>query len=574
MEFSKLLQIEEFVKAPVATHTVERLTRVLDDLQSLQTNLMANAETSAELRKLLSKYTKTPFTGQAKLPPGSGAVRLSLQDSRYFLCRLSTLRAQIHLLYGETQAAIDTLRIAAMWCVRSAECCELLGGTLRLSATNVEHIEEAEKWLLRSIEAGQHLEGALQAATATASHSTNPMSMYDEKRIAAEQRAAESAGHRLLLLLCQTQRCEKADEILRSLGYKLRLAEELLNYPLGISRAQKLGQQLLMASDTVREVPAMAVCDDVLPPHLLQRFQTVFAPESSFWRQHHYDPLQSLSRSVGFFSYVYPFTERRAVSVQEQVVDLLLTIAPDLGVDLSQAQVAEWWVHSRVHAAGHQLHYDSDEKHMARGGAPRHPLFSCVIYLCDSDTGGPTVLTDQRLNSTQRGIQAWLCMPKMNRLLFFDATYLHGVLPGVGAQGQRRLSFMVGFWSSLSSVLEGEKPGAAHCYPPVPAAAPLTAASPSPFSTSTAASLPASSNEVQEEPWYLSHGTIEPPADTTTPEKIPRVNVAREVVDAIPALWTPLSAVKDLSPSPQTQNGANYATSEAKREYDLLFQGF
>ena len=60
---------------------------------------------------------------------------------------------------------------------------------------------------------------------------------------------------------------------------------------------------------------------------------------------------------------------------------------------------AEWWVHSRSHTSGHQLHFDSDETRIEGGGTPRHPIASIVIYLGQNDVGGPTLVTDQLLGN-------------------------------------------------------------------------------------------------------------------------------------------------------------------------------
>ena len=54
----------------------------------------------------------------------------------------------------------------------------------------------------------------------------------------------------------------------------------------------------------------------------------------------------------------------------------------------------------------------------------QHPIVSCVLYL-NSESGGPTVVTDQTLGG-HLAKRAWLCFPKTNRLVAFDARYLHG----------------------------------------------------------------------------------------------------------------------------------------------------
>ena len=42
----------------------------------------------------------------------------------------------------------------------------------------------------------------------------------------------------------------------------------------------------------------------------------------------------------------------------------------------------EWWAHRRVGAgAGHQLHWDLDEKGLLAGEGIRHPVCSCVVYI-------------------------------------------------------------------------------------------------------------------------------------------------------------------------------------------------
>ena len=49
---------------------------------------------------------------------------------------------------------------------------------------------------------------------------------------------------------------------------------------------------------------------------------------------------------------------------------------------------AEWWVHTRPHNSGHQLHFDSDDEGVKRGvsGQPLHPHCSTVLCL-DENVG-------------------------------------------------------------------------------------------------------------------------------------------------------------------------------------------
>ena len=60
----------------------------------------------------------------------------------------------------------------------------------------------------------------------------------------------------------------------------------------------------------------------------------------------------------------------------------------------SAGLVAEWWLHSRPHTAGHQLHYDTDEASLRRKAGVHCPLVSSVLYdlPCPSSTLADSVL--------------------------------------------------------------------------------------------------------------------------------------------------------------------------------------
>ena len=92
-------------------------------------------------------------------------------------------------------------------------------------------------------------------------------------------------------------------------------------------------------------------------------------------------------------------------------------------------------------------------------------------------------MTDQ-LISGPLASTGWICHSKENRLAMFDASYLHGVIPGRGLPGPqcskqgaatsssssssggtavgsaRRLTFMVGFWKEIAAKDRGvDMPG-------------------------------------------------------------------------------------------------------------------
>eukprot|EP00971_Amphidinium_carterae_P125908 2494340-Amphidinium_carterae.1 len=119
--------------------------------------------------------------------------------------------------------------------------------------------------------------------------------------------------------------------------------------------------------------------------------------------------------------------------------------------EVAEARWAEWWAHCRPHASGHQLHFDSDNEGI--GGA-RHPICSCVVYISGGEAvGGPTLVTNQRLSDTTLATKGWLAFPCVGRTTIFDATVLHGVLPGRGeptAEAARRVTWMVAFWRDVA----------------------------------------------------------------------------------------------------------------------------
>ena len=109
---------------------------------------------------------------------------------------------------------------------------------------------------------------------------------------------------------------------------------------------------------------------------------------------------------------------------------------------------------------------DSDETRIDEGKSPQHPIISCVLFV--REAGGPTLMTDQTLKGNL-ATEGWMIDAKLNRVLAFDAKYLHGVVPGIGEsseEGSRRLTFMVGFWRKIEAKDKGRgRYGAGQPYP-------------------------------------------------------------------------------------------------------------
>jgi hypothetical protein len=63
--------------------------------------------------------------------------------------------------------------------------------------------------------------------------------------------------------------------------------------------------------------------DGFLPIPILSHLQEVFSNRSSFWYEHNYNYINSQSMISGYFSYLYPFRQRQAISSMEQMIDYL-----------------------------------------------------------------------------------------------------------------------------------------------------------------------------------------------------------------------------------------------------------
>lgn len=70
----------------------------------------------------------------------------------------------------------------------------------------------------------------------------------------------------------------------------------------------------------------------------------------------------------------------------------------------AEGVIAEWWLHSRAHTAGHQLHYDTDEQRLRRGHGVHCPAVSTVLYL-EAGGGSPTIVpTPFRMRENRQNI--------------------------------------------------------------------------------------------------------------------------------------------------------------------------
>ena len=381
---------------------------------------------------------------EGKVPPGSMAVSISRVDMRYILSCIFTLQSKVaaaqHLHEGNDETVM-LLREALIFFPRSVTANYLLARALLPTADTIGALEKVELCLRKA-----------------ASYQVPAGNNDDFIKERGNQREAKEA---LSLLLCQAGKMQDSYKYLRSCGFTWRLSKQVFNH-------QRVTDKDLTTAESQEYAQGK---DNSISEAALQHLRHVFRPESPFWKEHHYDLSCNASRTVGYFSYKYPLRERKSCNSVEQIVDLVYKRIEGMFPQVKEATVAEWWVHSRPHCSGHQLHFDSDETRISQGGKPSHPICSCILYLEESGhIGGPTLVTDQTL-AGNIATQGWLCFPKYGRLLAFDAKYLHGVIPGHGptpSKGKRRLTFMVGFWRKIEAKDRGiDKPGPGQPFPGV-----------------------------------------------------------------------------------------------------------
>eukprot|EP01032_Pedospumella_encystans_P008580 gene8580-10166_t len=445
---------------------------------------------NAELKKLIDKALKRDEKDN-RVPPGSNLVQRTLKDDRFFMCTTNVLISKLLLASGNSRGAQLSLREALICFPRSIEGGYLMAEILRCNATSEESLLQAEALLQKAIETGTHLKtkfkettqavkaaklekapsaGASEKADAGATRKyahgnteENDETEEDSGELteieqileieAEELSAATKAQEILILLLLQQGKFDASYPHLVRQNFKWRLSKEVFNYP--VASETNTSSQALKNTAGTAENPICKAFDQFVAPSVVAHLQHVFRPDSPYWSEHNYDTVINASSTAGYFSYLYPLKERAPkCSVEQIIFNTIFPVVCEQFPQAAEANYAEWWVHSRPHSNGHQLHFDSDETRIMSGRTPQHPLVSTVLYLSD-EIGGPTVVTNQRL-AGPLATEGYMVLPKSNRCVMFDAQYLHGVIPGRGVNSSphsnaRRLTFMVGFWKDIAA---------------------------------------------------------------------------------------------------------------------------
>lgn len=351
---------------------------------------------------------------------------------------------------------------ALAWCRQARQ--------LWLNATSIQDLETVELFYRQALNAKRD--------------NTSGSSSKQQQFAALSPTEYRQAGEKLSLLYLQSGRAYKAKPGLSYLKFTCRLAERILNYPKndpkndpsGGANANKTkneqSKKTHKKSHSSHPKPPCCVVDDFLSPQQLHYLQDIFRdPHGDYWTDHNY----SVEPPSPYFSYVIPIDKQHSNNskhsfLQSIIHQMLTTLQTKKSSryhkflhKLSQARFVELWAHNRPHASGHQLHFDSDNE--GHGGVIRNPIMSTILYLNTTEVGGPSLMTNQTLQSTNlNNIQGWLAYGKPRRMVAFDGTVLHGVIPGKGVGSNRRVTLMLAFWKDIQ-VRPSDVPGAARPWP-------------------------------------------------------------------------------------------------------------
>jgi hypothetical protein len=243
------------------------------------------------------------------------------------------------------------------------------------------------------------------------------------------------AAYQLATLLLQDAATAKeGDALVWRLGFRLRLADEALRYDATLRRPPRRAQN------------APRVVDGALSDVNLRSLAAIFGRDAAYWSAH--------AGSDGFYSYNVPLDDEGPLG------GFLRALRPAANVE--NATSGEIWAHAREADGAHQLHYDLDEAALRSTGETRSPIKSSVFYLetIDND-GAPTLVMERRLGDGSTNAAGWLCAPRPNRLLTFDGSLLHCVVPPIPAPAdaaRRRITVMVGWWGSNVTVGDAARP--------------------------------------------------------------------------------------------------------------------
>lgn len=257
-----------------------------------------------------------------------GAVERSSMDKRYVLSLLLINLGKLQELKPhDSECATQCYSEALRWHCDSVEAGFRLGVWKRHSVASADELDEVERLWLRAHEACHNYNyfrhSRYNGTSSVPYASFNRMAQSREKGVMRELSDA------LILHFCQAGDLTKASVYLKALRYQYKLSQAILNYD---DKALNSDQKVNIGEPVSELVGLPSVCqyaggvDRAVPASLLSRLQYAFRPDSPFWAEHSYDFYSNASRSVGYFSYLFPFRELDPSNIVEQAIATLYNL--------------------------------------------------------------------------------------------------------------------------------------------------------------------------------------------------------------------------------------------------------
>jgi len=279
----------------------------------------------------------------------------------------------------------------------------------------------------------------------------------------------------------------EADLVLTRLGYRLRLSKFALGY--NINRTVK---RVDPSRDSRRPPSAVHAVDGAMPSKLFQSLQHALRPHSRYW-SHFYSKAgnqfasHNITLDAGDRAGSVELRLNNSKSLFEQIAIIAQKILKFRFPQIKHATSVEVWAHKRPADGQHQLHYDMDEvllrtlgdddnkrqKVQSQCGHVKSsntdsriscPSVSCIITISPGASAAPTLICDQSItkHSGYESNCGWLCYPEPNRLVAFEGSLLHGVVPGIplanSTEGDR-VTLMLGFWNKTVQLTQDSSIG-------------------------------------------------------------------------------------------------------------------
>jgi hypothetical protein len=263
------------------------------------------------------------------------AVLRSSTDKRYVMSLLCINMGRLQEL--RTEGVADAVRLyseALGWHPASLEAGLCLGGLLRHEVASQGQLDRVESIWRTSFDATRAYsflgKRGRPSASASLAHPTVPFSSYNRMIQSREKKMMKELADKLILHFCQEDKLELACPIMNTFRYRYKLSQSVLCYPLNTPSpaAGQPGSEPPSGGGAGTGVSCSYAggIDTAVPPSLLEKLQYVFRPDAPFWREHNYDFYNNASRSVGYFSYLFPHRELRPANVVEQAISIIFGI--------------------------------------------------------------------------------------------------------------------------------------------------------------------------------------------------------------------------------------------------------